>query len=130
MPRFTKRIPRDTITLSFAPQIHSTTTIEPPDKSKRATHSNGLIVCCVFFPYFSLCIGQPGVAAPFTGWNYIAFNIYRGRRTLMQIAAAVSGVIQGSLKILTSQLSLQTVNSFLIAGVSIYCDATYCALES
>ena len=34
----------------------------------------------------------------------------------MQIAAAVSGVIQGSLKILTSQLSLQTVNSFLIAG--------------
>ena len=63
--------------------------------------------CCVFFPYFSLCIGQRGVAAPFTGWNYIAFNIYRGRRTLMQIAAAVSGVIQGSLKILTPQLSLQ-----------------------
>ena len=86
--------------------------------------------CCVFFPYFSLCIGQRGVAASFTGWNYIAFNIYVGRRVLMQIAAAVSGVIQGSLKILTSQLSLQTVNSFLIAGVSMYCDATYCALES
>ena len=36
--------------------------------------------CCVFFPYFSLCIGQRGAAASFTGWNYIAFNIYRGRR--------------------------------------------------
>ena len=38
--------------------------------------------CCMLFPFFSLCIWQPGGDAAFAGWNYIAFNIYRADGTL------------------------------------------------